>query len=55
MAGDVSAAKGEAGQLRKQLASMGLQLEAASTQISQQQAAMASLQEAKTQLQVGLL
>lgn len=53
-AGELQAAKAEAAQLHKQLATMGVQLEAASAQISQQQAAMAALEEARKQLQVWL-
>lgn len=53
MAGEVNAAKEEAGQLRKQLSAMGVQLEAATAQISQQQAAIAKLDETTMQLQVG--
>lgn len=52
MASQVQVTNIAADQLRKQLSSMGVQLEAASTQINQQQIAMTALEEAKRQLQV---
>lgn len=55
LASDVQAAQSEAGSLRKQLASMSTQLEAASAQISQQQRDMAAMEEVKKQLQAGCL
>jgi septal ring factor EnvC (AmiA/AmiB activator) len=57
MAGELHAATEEASQLRKQLAALGAQLDAASSQISQQQAAISALEDTKKQLQVwqGLL
>jgi len=51
LASDVQAAQSEAGSLRKQLSSMGTQLEAASAKISQQQRDMAAMEEVKKQLQ----
>jgi hypothetical protein len=57
MAGDMQAATEEVSQLRKQLSALGAQLDAASSQISQQQAAVAALEDTKKKLQVrqGLL
>jgi chaperonin cofactor prefoldin len=52
MAGELNAATEEASQLRKQLSALGAQLDAASSQISQQQAAIAALGDTKKELQV---
>jgi chromosome segregation ATPase len=52
MAGDMQAATEEVSQLRKQLSALGAQLDASSSQISQQQVAVAALEDTKKKLQV---